>query len=431
MITFKPYPVMWYAQSSNAFYSEKKIENLATKEVSTAKPDEEFHSDQYLLIKKLNQTGIYRYGISNDINAKEKFLDFYFSDNKEDFHYKTINEDYLYGISITFSYKDKNGKSVVKTFDHFSKYLTITKAQQKVSDFKFTDIFVYKFGHSDVHLGEVQSFTHDGHSVGFKASIQLSEGKSVNICIRGNISFDDPKPNFHIILTTTFDCNCHIELHTDDIDYLGKKFNEKLIKNQQKFIIIERNKNLQDTIIQEDSDLDIEQIKKDYKEVARFVDWNEVPNYLKIDWNNDDIDTIGNKFLKWESHIKCKPEFIIKTKYFDLDDKGLLLYHNKNYYDYIIISIFINDKTYDLCNNSIYTITKDKLFASGQIQSLSYKVGLLGNKDKLPILSLIISTKEKVTFSIKISSPLPFKFNQNSSKTFTLDDETLTLTTID
>lgn len=421
MTELNQYPLFWYAQSSNVFYSAKKIENISTKESSIADENEEFKSDEYLTTKKLNQQGIYRYGITNDLFSKQHFLDFYFQDNIEDFHYKTLTSEYIYGISITFK-----ANNVKKTFNHFSKYLTITKASQKTSDVKFTDIFVYKFGHADVSFGESQSFTHDGYSVGFKASLKIDEEKTAEICIRGNIAFNDPKPTFHVIITPSFDCTCEVKLWCDDQEYLNKNFTTSIDKNNSKMICIER-KN-------EKSDINTEEIKKDYKEIARFIDWEDVPKHLRIDWNNDDIETIGVKFLKWESHIKYKPPVLCRTKYFDLYERGLITYHNKDYYDYLSIILIIHnefDTRYELTGNGKYTITKNSITFVGDIENLSYIVEVVGYKDKLPTITLSITTHDKTSFSFYIASPLPFKFKENKVKIFTLDNETLTVTTTD
>lgn len=431
---FNSYPIRWYAQSSSMFYSAKKIENLSDKLGSIAKDNEEFKSDEYLNIKNLNQKGIYRYGVTNDIIAKEQFVDFYFEDNREDFHFKTFNGDWIYGLYLTFRYKDTTKSKQIqwKTFGHFSKCLTLSKTQKRQSEIKINDIFVYKFGHADISMNNTQSFTHDGYSVGFKALLIIDELKTVELCLRGNLSFDDNKLTFHVIVKPNFNCTCYIELHTDDIEYINTKVQEDLTKNQQKLICIDHSKSNQD--FEEDVDCDKEQIKKDYKEIARFIDWSEVPRHLKIDWDNDDIETIGHKLLKWESHIKfklnCKPD----TKYFGFfNQRGIILYHNDNFYDYICIPVFIDNECYNLASGKVTYIIEEEniVLVSGTIKNISYLLTLTGYSDKLPTINIKITTRDKVNIGVDIASALPFKFRQEQNKTFILDNSTLEITTTD
>lgn len=427
------YPILWYAQSSTMFYSAKKIENLSDKLGSVAKGDEEFKSDEFLNSKNLNQKGIYRYGVTNDIKAKENYVDLYFEDKQEDFHFTSFYGDWIYGLYLSFRYKDdaKNNTIQWKTFGNFSKCLTFSKNQKKQSDVKINDIFVYKFGHADISMNNTQSFTHDGYSVGFKALLVVDELKSIELCIRANLTFNENKPTFHVIVKPNFDCTCYIELHTNDIEYINVKGQEEIEKNQQKLICIDRSKNIQPP--EEKVNDNKEQIKKEYKEIARFIDWSEVPNHLKVDWDNDDIETIGYKFLKWESHIQFKLKCNPNTKYFGFFNKrGVIIYHNDSFYDYLCIPLFINNECYNLASGQVtYLIEDDIVKISGMIKNISYSLTLIGYPDKLPTINIKISSKDKVNIAVDITSALPFKFRQNTNKSFILDNQTLEITTID
>ena len=427
------YPILWYAQSSTMFYSAKKIESLSDKIGSVAKDNEEFKSDEYINSKNLNQKGIFRYGVTNDIKAKEKYVDLYFEDKKEDFHYTSFYGDWIYGLYLSFRYKDdtKNNTLQWKTFGNFSKCLTFSKSQKKQSDIKLNDIFVYKFGHADISMNNAQSFTHDGYSVGFKALLVVDEFKTIDVCIRANLVFTDDKPMFHVIVRPNFDCTCYIELHTNDIEYSNVKGQEEVEKNQQKLICIERSQNNPDTT--EDITYTEDQIKKEYKQIARFIDWSTVPRHLKIDWDKDDIETIGTKLLKYESHIKFKLNCIPDTKYFGFfNQRGIILYHNDNFYDYICIPVFIDNECYNLASGkTTYIVSDDIVIITGSIKNIQYTLTLTGYSDKLPTINIQISTRDKVNITVDISSALPFKFRQNTNKSFVLDNETLEITTTD
>lgn len=428
MSNYSQYPILWYAQSSSAFYSAKKIEDFSSRIASIAKKDEEFKSDEYLTLKNTGPKGIHRYGVSNDIKAEDNFVDFFFEDNVDDFHYSTFSQSLLYGLTLTFKY-DKNQW---KSFGHFAKCLTFTKNQKKSSDIKLTDIFVYKFGHADISArDQTQTFTHDGYSIGFKASLIIDETKTVNICIRANLPFSDLKPTFHVIVSPNFDCTCYIEVHTDDLEYRNVQVSENLQKDSQKLIYIDSTKKKQESIEQD-------QIKKDYQEIARFVDWSDAPTSWQIDWGKDDIDLIRKKLLGWASLMQFKSRFMIQTKYFCCDNQGVILYKNKKYYEYLVIPIFIkdlnNDNTaiYNLAHNSTYQISQENIIhITGTINDIQYELILLGTNSTLPTINLKLITHSKVTLSIDISSQLPFNFKRNTPKWITLENETLEFTTTD
>ena len=92
--------IQWYAQTSTKLYSASQIKDFSTGEIE--KPtNEEFKSDEFLCAQKLSTVGIYRYGVTNGLASKDKFIDFYvMNEDYADFHYKTKNCDYIYDISI-------------------------------------------------------------------------------------------------------------------------------------------------------------------------------------------------------------------------------------------------------------------------------------------------------------------------------------------
>ena len=408
------YPIQWYAQTPSRLFSASQLKNFKTGEVERA-TDDEFKSSDYVCSKNLNREGIYRFGVTNGLESKNQFVDFYIMDeDSEDYHYKTKDIDYNYGISICFTWLEFNAKSkdnvqeYSKKFNHFSKYLTLTRAQQKESEVRLNDIFVHKYGHMDISLGEQKEMSHDGYSIGFQAVLKIDDTKFVNMSIRGNIGLLDTRPIFRITLTPNFDCQCaDIELMTNDIEFKKKKLHCMLQKYATTSIHITRNDDTAEKEIK---------LKSEYRSIARFIDWKSVPKVFQIDWDNDDVDTIRNTFLAWAEYLKDhNDEKILDTKYFTVVRKpGYPIYYHNDYITGKVGFLIQFDNEMNLVlpittfppNSYLYTKSED-LIIEGEYDNIKYSLCITSNNKKtVPKLKLEIEP---------LCGPIKGKFKIDSS----------------
>lgn len=437
MLIFGPYSnIQWYAQTSTKLYSASQIKDFSTGEIE--KPtNEEFKSDEFLCAQKLSTVGIYRYGVTNGLASRDKFIDFYvMNEDYADFHYKTKEEDLDYNISLLFSWSTAERlKRQDFTVDNFSKYLTLSKNQKKLIPIKINDIFVQKFGHMDIVLGQQQEMSHDGSSVGFKVKVNFDEIRSAEITIRGNIDFKkNNEPFFQINILPNFDCTVHVDLHTNDTQFKTTSKHQKLVTNQSSTIFFERQNPAQEEEIA---------LKNDYKNIARFIDWNSVPKGLQVDWENDDIDTIGKKFLMWSDYLKNKPkeedQKLIDTVFFTIYHKPNypIIYHNNPIrgkvgilVDHPCLGIPVSLLHY--LPESIeyqYNLHTATLIIKGCLLGFKYTLEIFAKEHTTaaPKLKLTLLTKPKEAIRFKVDSD--FVYKDAEWHEYELDNETLVFET--
>lgn len=416
--------VKWYAQSSSMYYSATAIKDLNTNNVE--RPiHEEFKSDQYLNVKG-GPNGIYRYGITNNNigNETKNYIDFYIQDLKDgyDFHYKHNNREYHYKIYLQFEYG--TNKSI--SLNNFSQYLAITNSQKKFSPIKIKDIFVYKFGHMDLSFGENKGMSYDGNSIGVKILARVDEKNTINTTIRGNLSLDNPYPYFDININPSINCIATISMISNDPGIDKNIFRKTLSPGTTELLRIGRidNKQVYD-----------DEIKR-FKAISQFLNMNEFPKRMQINWESDTADSIKEKIDTYLDFVQNKPNFVVKSKYFSITNEGFILYKNEKYFDYfcIYVDVMYDNKLFPaiiVLNAEEYIIKDNTLSSKGCIDNLlSYKVDLIGFDDKLPLIHLVLSTKEKLTVKINITSTMPFK-SHNDHNVYCLDNETLEFTSKD
>ena len=444
MLIFGPYStIQWYAQSSTKLYSASQIKDFSTGEIE--KPtNEEFKSDEFLCAQKLSTVGIYRYGVTNGLASKDKFIDFYvMNEDYADFHYKTKNCDYIYDISILFSWgTSKRLLAQEMKVENCSQYLTLSKAQKKMIPIKINDIFVQKFGHMDIVLGEQKEMTQDGYSIGYKTTVRFDETRSAEITIRGNIDFNkNNEPFFQINITPNFDCKAIAELRTNDTQFTKTTQTQRFSANQTIPLCFERTPPAEEAEIKDYEN----KVKSEYRSISKFIDWTSVPKGLQVDWENDDIDTIGKKFLGWSDYLKTKPNEdtkLIDTVFFTIYHKPNfpIIYHNNPIRGKV--GILVDHPYLDIPVSLLhylpesieyqYNLHTATLIIKGDLDGFKYTLEIFAKEHttEAPKLKLTLSTiPTKSTKTIRFKVDSDFVYKDAEWHEYELDNETLVFET--
>lgn len=432
----RPQDLKWYAQSPKKIYHATYIQDISGTVERAG--NEEFKSDDYLSAKSIGSEGIYRYGVAqNTINTKP-LIDFYVQNvDGHDFNYQIGYRTFRYDIRITMKYNVKVNKEPGEEtliIENLTKYMNMTKKDKKNSRVKFNNIFVYKFGHTDISFGESKEMSHDGHAIGYDVDVKVDDSRTVNIDIKSiiNIIHGINSPIFNITVTPSFACQCTIELNTTDESYKTIKKNIKCKSKVPSIIAFAPNTEDQIEVKENKEDEEL-RIKSEYRSIARFVNWKEVPHQFQIDWNIDDIDTIGNKFLKWAEYIPKIENMLLRTKNFTILEDGTILYHTDKYDGYIafdskhdIKGDIFEDLTFSLeCNTKILKIHGNVIGEEGD-KSIQYDIMIDSYKEEeLPDIEIVIRTKDHIKGSIEILSNLPIKC-ANKIFDYDLNNETWT-----
>lgn len=428
-------PIYWYALSPHTSYTAKQVQNFKSGEIIKP-PNGEFKSDEYICRKNINQQGIYRYGVTNGVLDQNMLVDFYILNSEGgDFHYKSNIHEYVYDIAIKFIYTNSEGSEEYKV-DNLSQYLTLSRAQQKINPIVINDIFVHKYGHMDISLKEEKEMIQDGYSIGYRSHIIIAENRSADICIRGNMDLKANKPFFQCIIVSDFDCDVEVECNSTDIE-IDTSVHTKHLKAGDSGNFMIAQKKLREN---EQKILKVTTIIDEYRNIARYINWNYVPKEFHIDWNNDSLDDISQKFFLYDKYLhepkQINDKKILETKLFTVYDRveHPIIYHNRKLNGYVDIEFSLFGKRINITRHPLNYIIKDQgsvLKLTGIIGAdLHYELYFCGSDICIPKIYLTLISRFTINEGyFKIDSD--FVYKEAGKIEFKLNKEKLSFETKD
>lgn len=413
----------WYAQSSSTFYTSEYIQKFNSKTKQYPVNNDGFKTTDFINKDNVGPNGINKYGIAlSDPKNNINLADFSITcDSKSDFIYTTPQFRYTYNIAFDFEYFDDKNTIAFASYNNLVQYISYTKKQRNKVSLKLEDIFIHKFGHSDIRINSTQQsmMIQDGYSIGYKYQLNINN-KLVEVQVRGNMNFNSMSPQFVININSTFECHCNIKVQTNDPYFTDNSKRVKIEKHYNHTIIINNNKPEEESV-QDQSD----QVKEELYKMSKFIDWRLLPKRFAIeDWTNTKVDDILNRYLDIADYIQNKRDNVtVANQYISLiENDGIIRYKNKVYSGYITFYFIVNNvdyfkaKTIEIPNtNNQYKITKSSVSIKGEYDSLSYELQITGNDTDLPTIKFIIKdlSREKIVLNLKSDLPFECLVNQN------------------
>lgn len=431
----------WYAQSSSTFYTAEYFQKFNNKNKQYPLNSKEYISTDFINVDNVGPNGINKYGITlTNPNSQTNLADFSISCNSQsDFIYTTPNFRYTYTIRFDFEYIDKNKTAIMASYNNLAQYIDKTKKQRTESNLKIEDIFIHKFGHSDIKLStepQAKTMIHDGYSIGYKYQLNFKNGKTAIVQVRGNLDFDSRTPRFTIHIQPNFDCKCKVTLITNDINITDIKKTVEIEKNQSKTINIGSNKSENSYIPKEETTyIKDQQLKEELYKISKFIDWRFLPNKYKINWAEDTSNDIMNKYLEISDYIYNRKGVVVANQFMSvMQNDDIIYYHNNNYDGYIKL-LFPYTPTYSFAKEQIITYHVDQTSITIDIiwGSLTSTARIVASEFKLPEINLTFEERESGSISFIIESDLPLKGlkdNRLESPNIYLYHETAHFTTI-
>lgn len=427
-------PIYWYALSPHTSYTAKQVQNFKSGEIIKP-PNEEFKSDEYICRKNINQQGIYRYGVTNGVLDQNMLVDFYILNSEGgDFHYKSNIHEYVYDIAIKFIYTNSEGSEEYKV-DNLSQYLTLSRAQQKSNPIVINDIFVHKYGHMDISLKEEKEMIQDGYSIGYRSHVIIDKNKSADICIRGNMDLKANKPSFQCIIVSDFDCDVEVGCNSTDTE-IDTSVHTKHLKAGDSGNFMIAQKKLREN---EQKVLKVTTMRDEYRNIARYINWNYVPKEFHIDWDNDSLDDIDQKLFLYEKYLhepkQIDDKKILETELFTVYDRYShpIVYHNKKLNGYVDIEFNLFGKTINITRFPLhYRVTHQSLVLKGIIGAydLHYELHFVGSDLGIPKIYLTLISRYTTNEGyFKIDSD--FVYKESDKIEFKLNKEKLSFETKD
>ena len=410
----------WYAQSSSTFYTSGYIQKFNSKTKQYPVNNDGFKTTDFINKDNVGPNGINKYGIAlSDPKNNINLADFSITcDSKSDFIYTTPQFRYTYNIAFDFEYFDDKNTIAFASYNNLVQYISYTKKQRNKVSLKLEDIFIHKFGHSDIRINDTQQQTmiQDGYSIGYKYQLNINN-KLVDVQVRGNMNFNSMSPQFVININSTFESHCNIKVQTNDPYFTDNTKRVKIEKHYNHTIIINNNKPVEESV-QDQSD----QVKEELYKMSQFIDWRLLPKRFAIeDWTNTKVDDILNRYLDIADYIHNKRDnIIVANQYISLiENDGIIWYNNKVYSGYLTFSIIVSNDDCPLYTeeNNInitnmdnqYIITQSSISIKNAYNSFSYELQITGYDTTLPTIKLIIKEYSKEKIILDLKSDLPFE----------------------